>query len=99
MSALTLCSRGGFSWRTINAAFESGIALAALAAVCHFDPLTVIGQITDQLAGVDIMNHCATRHMNIQVLTGLSSHISAGATSPAFRPKLPGNAKICQCVD
>ena len=89
---------GGSSRCAIGARFEARIAEAAFAAFGHALPLSVFGQVTDQLARIDVMHDGAAGHAHVAVVAGFAGHVAAGTAFAVLCAKLPCNPKVRECV-
>jgi hypothetical protein len=99
MPGFTLCSVRELSRRTINAALEARIAEATSTAFGDLLPLSRFGQITNNLAGVDIMYNRPGWHQNVEIVAGTTGLIPAGTAGTALGLKPPGNPKISQGIE
>ena len=79
MPGFALGAVGRFARRAIGAALEARIAQSAATTFSHFLPLVWLGQIANRFASVDVVNDCATRHLDFEVITGLASFVAPRA--------------------
>ncbi len=89
----------GLPRRTIHARLEARIAAPALAAFRHQQPVAVVGQIAEHLAGVEVRDDGALGHLDDQVGARRARHVLARPAAPAFGAEPPLHAKVGQRVD
>jgi hypothetical protein len=82
------------AWRAVGAALEPGVAKAAVAGFCNHHTLPVIGKITDDFMGIDIVHDGAAGHDYIEILARFSGLVSAGTGLPVAGFEIPCNPKI-----
>src|SRR5690606_15241935 len=87
-------SLGRLAWRTVDATLEVSVAEPAAPALGHLEPLAGFRQVTDQLAGVDVVHDRAARYDHIEVLAGLPALVTAGTRLPARGTVFPADAEI-----
>jgi hypothetical protein len=98
MSAFTVGTLGDLSRRPVCAALESGIAETTTAAFGDLLALSRLGQIADQLTGIDIVHDRATGNHYVQVLAGAPGLVAPRTTLAAVSPKFSGDSKVGKCV-
>ena len=92
-------ARRGLARRAVGAALEMQVAQATVTALGQHDPLTMRGQVKEQLARVLVMDLRAHRHAQHDVVTALAVLVRAPAVLAAARLVLAGIAEVDQRVD
>ena len=96
----SLAGRAGcrLARRAIDAGLEARIAQATTTTLGDFPALTDSGQISDQLARVDVVNDGPARDLDDDVVAGTTGLVAARAWLAVPGPELAGNAKVRQRV-
>ena len=85
--------------RSIDTTFEARIAQTTMPAVSNFQSLPFIGQIADQFAGIDIVDHSTAGYIYVQIFARFPGLVSPGSGLAAFGAKSPLHPEIDQRVD
>ncbi len=82
----------------VRAALEARIAQPPAAARRDHLALTVLGEIADEFARVDILHHGAARHVYIEIVPGPAGLVPARTALAALGAELPRNPEIRQGI-
>src|SRR5690606_25388437 len=99
LALLARQARQGLARGAVGRTLEVHVAQAALAALCDQQAVAMLGQVADDLVGLDIGDHGPDRHGDDQIVAGLAVHLPAHAVLPALGAELALVAEVDQGVE
>src|SRR3569623_111891 len=90
---------GELAWRTVGAAFETGVADAVAATLRQAQALAGGNQVADDFAGVAVAHHRADRYRDDEIVAALTDTVATHAVLAALCLEFTGVAKIDQGIE